>query len=40
LTERARCYACLGGTAPRRCAEVIALLFSLADGWEVLSLQQ
>jgi hypothetical protein len=37
LAERARCYACLGGTAPRRCAEVIALLFSLADGWEVLS---
>jgi len=37
LTERARCYACLGGTAPRRCAEVIALLFSLADGWEVRS---
>jgi len=41
LTERARCYACPGGTAPRPCpAGVIAPLFSLDHWWEVRSLHR
>src|ERR1700674_5894989 len=36
LTERARCYACPGGTAPRRCpAGLLTRFFSLEHWWEV-----
>jgi hypothetical protein len=38
LTERARCYPCPGGTAPRRCpAGLLPRFFSLDHWWEVLS---